>query len=135
MRRQSYTNTYTNHGEQKMIHVGRYMERKVELASVNVDPSETDQSGSDDTDINVIVKRYGVYGTVPQGKKPAVYGEDYSQLPDDLRGFIETARTIDSLRGELPTELAALTIEDLVTYTPEAIAALLAPKQPTEEPK
>lgn len=116
-----------------MIRYATYMERKVDLATVNNEPTMTDQSGADDTDINVIVKRYGVYGTVPQGKKQARFGEDYSELPDDLAGFIETARSVDSLRNNLPEELAVLTVDELLNYSPEALVELLKAKEKTTE--
>lgn len=113
----------------------RYKEIADRCATTNDEPSMTDQSGADDTDINVIVKRYGVYGTMPQGAKRPKFGEDFSELPEDLAGFIQTARSIESLKGQLPATLAGLTIEDLLTYTPEAITRLAIPEQKTEETK
>lgn len=95
------------------------------LASVNCDPSETDQSGADETDINVIVKRYGVYGTIPQGKKEAQFGMDYSEIPNDLRDMIESARMLEIYRGELPEALRALNVDDLLSMTPQAINDIL----------
>jgi len=112
----------------------RYLERADELATDDLTPTMTDQSGAEDTDINVIVKRYGVYGTVPQGKTPPQFGQDFSQLPDDLRTAIETVRALDNLRSELPEGLQNLTLEDLLTYTPEAITRLAQP-EPKPEPK
>nr|QJB20023.1 MAG: internal scaffolding protein [Microvirus sp.] len=110
-----------------------YLIRKAQLASINKDPSKADQSGAEDTDINVIVKRYGVYGTIPQSNKTAKFGEDFSELPDDLRGMIETARSLSFHQGELPVALQVLTVEDLMTYDAKALAELLKPKQETKE--
>lgn len=109
------------------INYEQYKERAARLASVNNDPSETDQAGGDDTDINVIVKRYGVYGTVPSGMKQPQFGADYSDVPTDLRDVIESARMLEIYRGELPEALRALNVEDLITMTPQAIADILNP--------
>lgn len=114
-----------------LIKYATYRERANRLATVDNTPTMTDQAGSEDTDINVIVKRYGVYGTMPQGTKQARFGEDYSQLPDDLAGFIYTARSVERLRGELPFELANLTMEELVTYDTQQLAELLKAKPDT----
>lgn len=110
----------------------QYKKRASLLATVNTDPSEADQSGAEDTDVNVIVKRYGVYGTVPGGTKPPEFGTDYSEVPNDLRDVIESARMLEIYRGELPEALRALNVEDLITMTPQAIADILNP--PAEPP-
>lgn len=109
----------------------QYKKRANLLATVNAEPSETDQSGADDTNINVIVKRYGVYGTTPSGMKPPTFGSDYTEIPTDLRDCIEAARMLEIYRGELPSALRALNIDDLLTMTPQAIADILAPPAPT----
>lgn len=109
------------------INYAQYRARARRLASVNNDPSETDQAGAEDSDINVIVKRYGVYGTVPQGANVPQYGADYSEIPNDLRDMIESARMLEIYRGQLPEALRALNVEDLITMTPQAIADILNP--------
>jgi len=115
-----------------LMNYAMYRERADRLAFHNTDPSETDQSGGDDTDVNVIVKRYGVYGTVPSGMKQPQFGMDMSEIPLDLRDMIESARSLERLRGELPESLRALNVEDLITMTPEAIAGILNPPIPAE---
>lgn len=111
----------------------QYRARAHSLATLNVTedgevrPSETDQTGADDTDINVIVKRYGVYGTMPSGMKTPQYGNDLSEIPTDLRDIIESARMLEIYRGELPDALKAINVEDLITMDPAAIAAILNP--------
>lgn len=113
-----------------------YLACAAAMATSNLDavgapyPSMTDQSGAEDTDINVIVKRYGVYGTVPSGMKQPQYGTDYSEIPSDLRDVIESARMLEIYRGELPEALRAINVEDLITMTPQAIAAILNPPAP-----
>lgn len=114
-----------------MINYNRYRERAAQLATADETPTMTDQSGAEDTDINVIVKRYGVYGTFPQGKTQPLYGQDFSELPDDLRTAIETVRSLENLKSNLPEALQNLTVEELMTYTPEAINGLLKPKEET----
>ncbi|QXP08018.1 MAG: internal scaffolding protein [Arizlama microvirus] len=109
------------------LNYAQYKERAKLLATMNAEPSETDQSGSDETDINVIVKRYGVYGTIPQGTTPPQFGTDLSEIPTDLRDVIESARMLEIYRGELPVELRALNVDDLLTKTPQEIAAILNP--------
>lgn len=115
-----------------MIKYDSYLLRKARLATKDETPSMADQSGAEDTDVNVIVKRYGVYGTMPQGKMQPQYGQDFSQLPDDLRSAIETVRSLDKLHNELPGGLKSLTIEELMTYTPEAITRIAQPEPKPE---
>lgn len=115
-----------------LINAQNYRKRAAALASYNNDPSEADQAGSDDTDINVIVKRYGVYGTVPSGMKAPQFGADLSAMPTDLADLIATARSLETLRGELPPELAATTIEELLAFTPQELAAILTPPTKAE---
>jgi len=113
----------------------QYKKRANLLASINDLPSETDQSGANDTDINVIVKRYGVYGTIPQGMKTPHYGMDMSEVPNDLRDMIEAARMLEIYRGELPEALRALNVDDLLNLTPEQINATLNPLSKPAESK
>jgi len=125
------------------IKYAQYRARAKRLATRNhnedgeIYPSMTDQSGAEDSDVNVIVKRYGVYGTVPSGKNPPQFGADYSEIPTDLRDMIESARMLEIYRGQLPDALKALNVEDLITMTPQAIADILKPpvKLPVEEGK
>ena len=67
-------------------------------------PSLTDQSQARETDINVIVSRMGITGMVPGNPQEPLYG-DWTKFPRDLREYIETARTIDSLKEKLPAPL------------------------------
>lgn len=97
-------------------------------------PTMTDQSGAKDADLNVIVERMIRTGTVTQAKDQPMYG-DFSELPRDYREFIHQARSLEKLRGELPKELAALTVEDLVVMDNRALADYLKPKEPPQEVK
>jgi len=101
-------------------------------------PTLTDQAGANDTDINVIVGQFLVHGQVPGGAKKPIYGEDYTQLPNDLRGFIEMGRTLKEHRDRLPKELQGMPLTELLALTPEQLTAKLTPPQQEakkEEPK
>lgn len=92
--------------------------------------SLTDQSQARETDINIIVSRMGITGTVPGNAQEPMYG-DWTEFPQDLREYIETARTIDSLKEKLPPQLKGKSIEEILSFTPKEMADLLAPPAPT----
>lgn len=96
--------------------------------------SATDQSQANETDINVIVGKMGISGTVPGAPMEPIYG-DWTQFPQDLREYIETARTIDSLREKLPEQLKNKKTEELIAMTPETLAELLKPADPPAQPE
>lgn len=106
----------------------------------NTKPTLTDQSSARDTDINIIVKQYTVHGQLP-GNPGQPMHEDFTGLPTDLRGFIEQARSLKTHTRNLPEALRELTTEQLLSLTPQELAAKLAPPDkpadtpPTEEPK
>lgn len=101
-----------------------------ELAKfANTDPSLTDQSQARETDINVIVGRMGIGGTVPGNAQEPMYG-DFTVYPKDLRGFIEMGRKLDSLRESLPEQLRGQKLEELLQMTPEQVVKLLNPPAP-----
>lgn len=107
--------------------------RNKELAKYRDDtPTLTDQASAKDTDINVIVGGFLRHGTVPGTTKEAMY-EDFSQLPEDLRGFIERGRTIETNRGLLPEVLRTLPIDELLALTPETLREKLVAAQPIKQ--
>lgn len=117
--------------------ISNYYERANRLATVNTEPTMTDQSQANDTDINVIVKRYGVHGTVPGTSAEARF-EDLSNFPDNLRDVLDTAREIDTHLGRLPDQLKGKTLLELMALTPDDITNILTPEPtpaPTEEKK
>lgn len=109
-----------------------YKARSDKYATINDEPTMTEQSEAADTDINLIVKRYGVYGTAPGALNPPQYG-DYADLPTTLAEAFELMRSVPTLKSRLPEELAALTIEDIVNLTPDALNDILKPA-PTPTP-
>lgn len=109
-----------------------YYANKKAAAFHNTDPSMTDQSQAADTDINVIVKRHAVTGAIATGKQP-IYA-DFTELPQDLRTAIETAKGVHKLRASLPDALKEMPIEDLLRLTPEQLLAIHTPAQPSAQP-
>lgn len=100
-------------------------------------PSMTDQAGARETDINVIVKQFTVSGRVNGTTKEPMY-QDFSELPRDLRGFIEMGRGLSENADKLPKQLRDLAPEELFALTREQITAKLTPPQPEakkDEPK
>lgn len=115
--------------------MGFYALNKANSRTVNKGPTKTDQSQARETDINVIVGRYGIGGTVP-GPGQAPMTGDFTELPQDLRGFIEKGRELDKLRAQLPKELAGKSTEELLALTAEQLTTILTPPAPppaTEE--
>lgn len=104
----------------------------------NRTPTLTDQAAARDTDINVIVKNYAVHGQLPLPRGTPLTG-DFSNLPTDLRGFIDLARSTEMLRTQLPKPLQKLSNEQLMALTPEQILKIITPpdkpkdKQPEDK--
>jgi len=117
------------------INLEYYRARARKLASVNTDPSETDQTGAEETNINVIVKRYGVYGTIPQGSKAPIFGADTTDWPTDLGLAIDLARSLEKIRGELPPAMQKMSTDELLALTPEKIVSILKPPAPVGDNK
>lgn len=111
-----------------------YRQNKARAIYRNDEPTETDQSQGHETDINVIVGRYGI-GQVATGNNPAsaMYG-DWTEMPTDLREMIETARRIDDHRANLPEQLREMDIQDILRLTPDELTNILTPPAPTPAP-
>jgi len=105
-----------------------YRRNKERAITRDSTPTMTDQAGARDTDINIIVGQFLTTGRVPGSAKEPIY-EDFSQLPKDLRGFIEMGRALDTHRKELPEQLRGIPVERLVGLTRNEINAILAPKK------
>lgn len=111
-----------------------YLKNKARAIYMDDTPTMTDQAGARETDINVIVGRYGISGQVHGNQKEPMYG-DFSNLPDGLREFIETAKTYEERRAELPEQLRGMDPEELLALTPEELTRKLTPEPPATEPK
>lgn len=112
----------------------RYLAAKKKAVFINTEPSLTEQSLANETDINVIISRFAVSGTVPGAAGEPIYA-DFTQLPTDLRGFLETAQRLDQLRSSLPPALRSKPVEELLTLTPEQLKTILTPKPAEDPPK
>jgi len=110
-----------------------YKANKADAVTFNTEPTMTDQSQAEQTDINIIMTQFLRTGQSVQGKPP-IYG-DFSELPEDLRGFIEMGRSINHLKTELPEQLRAIPVEQLINLTNEQLVAIINPPQdnPTGE--
>lgn len=73
------------------------------FSTVNNEPSMTQQSDRDSTDINIIMKRYGATGQMPTVIEPGKYG-DFSQVTD-YRTALDTLRHADEKFLDVPAEI------------------------------
>lgn len=103
-----------------------YQRNKALAVTINNEPTMTDQTGARDTDINVIVANYTVHGQAPGTADEAMY-EDFSELPTDLRGFLELAESLEHHKGNLPKQLQQMNLETLLGLTHEQLTQILKP--------
>lgn len=115
--------------------------RKNKIAAVYRDttPTMTDQSQADETNVNIIMKKYRVTGLAPGAPKAPMYG-DFTTLPYDLRELLEEAHKFPRYMDELPDALKGMALDEILALTPERLAAILTPpdqraNQPTEGPQ
>lgn len=108
--------------------MSRYHDNKADAVTFNNEPTKTDQSQAQHTDINVIVNQFLRTGQAPAGQTP-LYG-DFSELPKDTRGFIEMGRSINTLKNRLPAQLQDIPTDVLFKMTTAEINAKLAPPEP-----
>jgi len=112
--------------------MSKYKANKSDAVFFNTEPTKTDQSQASGTDINIIVTQFLRTGQMPNQAQP-IYG-DFSELPRDLRGFLELGRSIEENKRALPEQLKAIPVDRLVTMTRDEINAILAPpSEPTKE--
>lgn len=106
-----------------------YAINKLRSRTKNTRPSLTDQSAANDTDRNVIVKRFMVHGQVPTGTRPPIFA-DFTQLPRSLQGLLQQAQSVPRLQEKLPPELRDLTLTALLALTPEQLRDKLKKPDP-----
>lgn len=111
-----------------------YAENKLNAMTRTTKPTLADQSQAHETDINVIVKRFAVTGRAPGTQRPPLSG-DFSELPTDLRGFLEEAKQVKRLQKQLPKELQGKTVEQILALTPDELQTILTPLEPTNKPE
>jgi len=110
-----------------------YYKNRLRARTENHLPTATDQSQAAETDINVIVRNFMKHGEAPGAAGEPLYG-DFTELPNNLRDFIETARTLNENRNNLPQALRALPVEQLLSLPVEEMKKLIDPPK-QEEPK
>lgn len=108
--------------------MSRYKANKQDAITYNDEPTMTDQSQAESTDINIIVTQFLRTGHTP-GQQPPIFA-DFASLPEDLRGFIDMGRSIEEHRGDLPEALRRIPLNDLVNMSDEQITAILTPPEP-----
>lgn len=109
-----------------------YYNRNRKLArTINTEPTATDQSQARESDINVIVGRFLRTGVAPGAPLPTLNGVDWTNFPNDLRGFIETGRRIDEYRAALPQQLREMPTEQILSLKPDELTNILKPPAPT----
>lgn len=100
-----------------------YARNKERAKTINNEPTLTDQSQAENTDINIIVTQFMRTGQAPQGAQP-VYA-DYSEFPTDLKSMFDMARNVKEQVEALPVQLQGIPLEQLVRMTTEQINAML----------
>lgn len=78
-------------------------EVSVETGLVCEDPSLAVQSEAEDADINTIVRRFGLTGTMPQGLKPPMYG-DFTEV-FDYRSALDAVMKAEDAFMAMPAEV------------------------------
>lgn len=114
--------------------MSNYARNKARAITRNTDPSLTEQSMAKDTDINVIVGRFRISGRVPGAQGQPMSG-DFTQMPDDLRGYIEAAKGMKQHWNGLPEKLRNLPMDKLLALTPSEITNILTPPRQEELPR
>jgi len=108
-------------------------ERRAKGRTHNDGKSLTDQSQAADTNINVILKKYGVTGVATGRKGPPQY-LDHTARPRDLREAYEQVREVHALRTALPEQLRNKTFDELEALTLDQLQTILTPPAPPPAP-
>lgn len=77
-----------------------------EAAVVNNEPSMTIQSMTEDSDINVLMERFGITGKFPENPRIPMYG-DFSEITD-FRSALEAVDKANQMFLEYPAQLRAM---------------------------
>lgn len=111
--------------------MSRYKINRERAITRDTTPSLTDQGGAAETDINVIVRTFGVTGQAPGQAGQPMY-LDWTEMPDNLRDYIETARSADELHKQLPEQLKKIPTNELLGLTATQIAEIMKPQDQKE---
>lgn len=108
-----------------------YRQNKERARYTTVAPTLTDQAAARDTDLTVIVNSFLKTGQAPGNPGEPMY-DDFTELPTDLRGFIESARTVKRIQASLPEPIRGLDPAELLALSPQQLKSLLEPKAPDQ---
>lgn len=113
----------------------RYLARKQAAKFRTTKPTMTDQSQAADTDVNIIMGKFGIGGTVTVTGKQPIYG-DFTGLPQNLADMIRMARRRAELRQTLPQQLREMPEEQLFALTKDELTKILTPPhEPSAQPE
>lgn len=104
----------------------RYLARKEAAKYRSSKPTMTDQSQASDTDVNIIMGKFGIGGTITVSGKQPIYG-DFTGLPPNLADMIRMARRSAELRQTLPQQLREMPEEQLFALTRDELTNILTP--------
>lgn len=112
-----------------------YYQNRKRARTFNTDPTMTDQSQAQNTDINIIINRLRDVGTPPPRNFAVPMSGDFTGLPKDLRSLLELAKSANEKRRALPAPLRDMPIDQLINLTTEQLHAILTPpaKPPAQE--
>lgn len=112
----------------KRYTVSNYHRNKELSKTLTIGQTMTDQSGAEATDINIIVKKLAMTGTIPGSSTPPMY-VDMSEIPDNLRDMLEMSRNIEKHRNELPQALRSLSTAELLSTDPNRLSAMITEQE------
>jgi len=95
----------------------RYQINRLLARTENYEPTKTDQSQRDGTDINVIVDMAMKTGQMPGPTTEPIYA-DFAALPDGLREFLDLNREQEQIRRELPEALKGMSTSEIANSDP-----------------
>lgn len=107
-----------------------YKANKAKAIYINNTPTMTDQSQAEDTNVNVIMKKYRITGVVPGAAKAPIFA-DFTELPTSLQQLMEEAQRLPEHLNNLPDQLKGMPLDELVNLTGADLQAILRPKAPT----
>lgn len=110
----------------------RYLKRKEAAKYRSSKPTMTDQSQAADTDVNIIMGKFGIGGTVTVTGKQPIYA-DFTGLPSNLADMIRMSRRSAELRQSLPPQLRQMPDEQLFALTRDELTNILTPPEPPAE--
>lgn len=104
---------------------------RIRQALKNTEPTLTDQSQANDTDINIVMKNF-MGSKIVNARPGQPIGGDFTQIQGDLRHQLEI---LDKLRARLPRALAELPTDQLLGLTEDQLRTILTPpEKPADKP-